>query len=153
MQFQRSVAVAAACVLMAGCALVGGRHPIRGYTDKDHPQSDTALVVCAEQKQYICGITGVDDLSTWTRYDGGKTPWVRVLPGTRVIRLTLSNFHLVNRPWFKINNVEAGHVYRVDVAFDGKALTASYVDLGKMDAYTIHIPRLPLKPKPVTAHF
>jgi hypothetical protein len=153
MQFQRKVAVAMACVLVGGCALLGGRHPIQGYTDKNHPQSDTALVVCAEQPEYICGITGVDEMSTWTKYDGGKTPWVRVLPGTRVIRLTLSNGHLVNRPWFKINDVQPGHVYRVDVGFDGKALTATYKDLGQMDSYTIHIKRLPLSPKPVTAHF
>lgn len=153
MQFQRKVAVAMACLLVGGCALVAGRHPIRGYSDKDHPQSDTAIVACAEQADYICGITGVDEKSTWTRYDGGKTPWVRVLPGNRVIRLTLSNSHIINRPWVKIDGVQAGHVYRVDVAFNGTALTAMYTDLGKMDSYTIHIPRLPLSPKPVTAHF
>jgi hypothetical protein len=153
MQFQRKVAVAMACVLIGGCALVGGRRPMLGYADKHHPQSDTAIVACAEQPGFICGITGVDEKSTWTKYDGGKTPWVRVLPGTRIIRLTLSNSHLINRSWFKIDNAQAGHVYRVDVAFDGKALTASYTDLGEMDSYTIHIPRLPLSPKPVTAHF
>jgi hypothetical protein len=90
------------------------------------PKSDTALVVCAEQPQYVCGITGVDEKSTWAKTDGGKTPWVRVLPGDRVIRLTLSNNHLINRPWLKIKGVQAGHVYRIDAGFDGKALTASY---------------------------
>ena len=153
MQFQRKVAVAMACVLIGGCALVGSRRPILGYSDKHHPQSDTAIVACAEQPGFICGITGVDEKSTWSKTDGGKTPWVRVLPGTRIIRLTLSNSHQLNRPWFKIDNVQAGHVYRVDLSFDGKAMTASYTDLGQMDSYTIHIPRLPLSPKPVTAHF
>jgi hypothetical protein len=49
--------------------------------------------------------------------------------------------------------VQAGHVYRVTVAFEGKALTASWVDLGQMDSYTIHMPQFPLKPKSYTAHF
>jgi hypothetical protein len=154
MQFQRTIAVAVACVLITGCALVGSRHPELGYSDKDHPKSDTALIVCAEQEPgYLCGITGVDDKSTWTKYDGGKTPWVRVLPGDRVVRLTLSNNHLINRPWLKMKGIQPGHVYRITAGSDGKAVTASYVDLGKMDSYTIHIRRLPLAPKPVTAYF
>jgi hypothetical protein len=154
MQFQRTIAVAVACVLITGCALVGGRRPELGYSDKHHPKSDTALIVCAEQEPvYLCGITGVDDKSTWTQYDGGKTPWVRVLPGDRVVRLTLSNNHLINRPWLKMNGVQPGHVYRITAGFDGKAVTASYEDLGKMDSYTIHIRRLPLSPKAVTADF
>jgi hypothetical protein len=154
MQFQRTIAVAVACVLIAGCALVGSRRPMLGYKDKNHPTSDTALIVCAEQApQYICGITGIDEISTWTQYDGGKTPWVRVLPGDRIVRLTLSNNHLINRPWLKIKGIQAGHVYRITLGFDGTAVTASYADLGKMDGYTINIPRLPLKPKPVTATF
>jgi hypothetical protein len=154
MQFQRTIAVAVACVLITGCALVGSRRPLLGYKDKNHPTSDTALIVCAEQEpSYLCGITGVDEQTTWTKYDAGKTPWVRVLPGDRVIRLTLSNNHLINRPWMKINGVQAGHVYRITADFDGKAVTAKYEDLGKMDSYTIHIRRLPLNPKPVTAYF
>ncbi len=115
MQFQRKVAVAVACVLIAGCALVG-RPATRSSVIRTRiiRKSDTAIVVCAEQEPgFICGITGVDDKSTWSKTDGGKTPWVRVLPGTRIIRLTLSNSHLINRPWLKIDNVQAGHVYRV----------------------------------------
>jgi hypothetical protein len=153
MQFQRTIAVAMACVLIGGCALAGSRHPLLGYKDKDHPKADTALIVCAEQKEYLCGIIGVDETSTWTRYDAGKTPWVRVLPGDRIVRLTLSNNHLINRPWLKMKGIQAGHVYRITAGFSGTAVTASYEDLGKMDSYTIHIPRLPLKPKPVTAYF
>lgn len=153
MQFQRSIAVAVACVLFAGCALVGSKSPKLGYSDKDHPISDTALVVCAEQPQYVCGITGVDAKSTWAKSDGGKTPWVRVLPGDRVIRMTLSNNHIINRPWLKISGVQPSHVYRIDVSFNGTALIATSTDLGKRDGYTIHIPRLPLEPKPVTVGF
>lgn len=153
MHYLRNAAMAMACVLTAGCVHFAGRRPLLGYTDKDHPKSDTALVVCAEQPGFMCGITGVNDKSTWEKYNGGKTPWVRVLPGSQVIRLTLSNSHQVNRPWFKIDNVQAGHVYRVDVAFNGTAMTATWKDLGKMDSYTIHMPRFPLSPKPFTAGF
>lgn len=154
MQFQRTIAVAVACVLIAGCALVGGRRPMLGYDDKHHPTSDTALIVCAEQMpQYLCGIVGVDQKSTWTKYDAGKTPWVRVLPGDRIVRLTLSDNHLINRPWLKMKGLQAGHVYRITARLEGSAVTASYEDLGKMDSYTIHIQRLPLKPKAVTAYF
>ncbi|MBM7130551.1 hypothetical protein [Dyella mobilis] len=153
MHFLRNVAVAVACVLAAGCSQLAGRHPLLGYKDKDHPKSDTALVVCAEQPEFICGITGVNEKSTWEKYNGGKTPWVRVLPGNQVIKLTLSNSHLINRPWLKINDVKAGHVYRINVAFNGGALTAAWTDLGQMDSYTIHVPQFPLKPKAYTAHF
>jgi hypothetical protein len=142
-----------ACVLAAGCSQFAGRRPLLGYTDKDHPKSDTALVVCAEQPEFICGITGVNDKSTWEKYNGGKTPWVRVLPGAQVIRLTLSNSHVINRPWLKIDNVQAGHVYRISVALNGNVLTATSTDLGQMDSYTIHMPQFPLKPKSYTAHF
>jgi hypothetical protein len=152
MHFLRTAAVAVACVLASGCVLYAGHKPLLGYKDKDHPKSDTALVVCAEQKQFICGITSVNDRNTWEKLNGGKTPWVRVLPGTQVIRLTLSNFHLINRPWLKID-AQPGHVYRISVAFDGKALTATSVDLGKMDSYTIHMPRQPLNSKAYTATF
>jgi hypothetical protein len=154
MHFLRNTAVVLACVLAAGCSQLAGRRPLLGYSDKDHPTSDTALVVCAEQQpQFICGITGVNDKSTWEKYNGGKTPWVRVLPGAQVIRLTLSNNHKINRPWLKIDNVQAGHVYRIDVAYDGTNVNAKWTDLGQMDAYTIHMPQFPLKPKSYTAHF
>jgi hypothetical protein len=153
MHYLRTAAVVVACVLAAGCSQMAGRHPLLGYSDKHHPQSDTALVVCAEQPEYICGITGVNSKSTWEKYNGGKTPWVRVLPGSQVIRLTLSNNHLINRPWLKIDNVQPGHVYRITVGYSGTALTASWADLGQMDSYTIHMPQFPLKPKSYTAHF
>ena len=153
MHYLRTMAVVAACVLAVGCSQLAGRRPLLGYKDKDHPQSDTALVVCAEQPEYICGITGVNDKSTWEKYNGGKTPWVRVLPGDQVIRLTLSNSKLINRPWLKINNVQAGHVYRITVGFNGTAMTATWADLGRMDSYTIHMPQFPFKPKSYTAHF
>lgn len=153
MHYLRNAALAMACVLAAGCAQFAGKHPLLGYRDKDHPKSDTAIVVCAEQPQFICGITGVNSKSTWQMLNGGKTPWVRVLPGDQVIRLTLSNSHLLNRPWLKIDNVQAGHVYRVEVALTAGALTATWKDLGKMDSYTIHMPRFPLSPKQFTAGF
>ncbi|GAB2569285.1 hypothetical protein ISP15_03500 [Dyella jejuensis] len=153
MHFLRNAAVAMAVVLVAGCAHFAGRHPLLGYSDKDHPHADTAIVVCAEQPDYVCGITGVNDKSTWEKLNGGKTPWVRVLPGKQVIRLTLSNLHIINRPWIKIDNAQAGHVYRIDVALANSVLTATYKDLGKLDSYTIHMPRFPLSPKPITAHF
>jgi hypothetical protein len=152
MHFLRTAAVAVACVLATGCVLYAGHTPLLGYKDKGHPNSDTALVVCAEQKQFLCGITGVNDTNTWEKLNGGKTPWVRVLPGEQVIRLTLSNFHLVNRPWLKIN-AQPGHVYRIEVAFNNGALIPTSTDLGKMDSYTIHMPRQPLKPKAYTATF
>jgi hypothetical protein len=44
-------------------------------------------------------------------------------------------------------------VYRIDVGYDGAMLTAEYKDLGKMDSYTIHMPRFPLEPKAITASF
>lgn len=110
-------------------------------------------MACAQQPEYICGITGVNQKSTWDKLSGGKTPWVRVLPGKQEIKLTLSNSHIINRPSVKIDHVQAGHVYRIDVAFNGSMLTASYTDLGKMDAYTIHLPRFPFSPKAMTAHF
>ncbi|MBE1161660.1 hypothetical protein [Dyella acidiphila] len=153
MHFLRIAAVAVACALVSSCMLYAGRHPLLGYKDKDHPKSDTALVVCEEQAGYICGITSVNDRNTWEQLNGGKTPWVRVLPGAQVIKLTLSNSHLVNRPWLKIDNVQPQHVYQVSVTFDGKALGATWKDLGKMDSYTIHMPRQPLKPKAYTANF
>lgn len=153
MLYFRYAAVASACVLVAGCAHFAGRHPLPGYKDKHHPQSDTAIVACAEQPGFMCGITGVNDKSTWEKFNGGKTPWVRVLPGKQLIRLTLSNLHIINRPSVKIDHVQAGHVYRIDVAFNGSALTASYTDLGKMDSYTIHMSRFPFSPKAITAHF
>jgi hypothetical protein len=49
--------------------------------------------------------------------------------------------------------VQAGHVYQIEVGFNGATLTATYTDLGKMDAYTIHMPRFPFSPKPITASF
>lgn len=153
MQLLRNTAVVAACILAAGCSQFAGRHPLLGYKDKHHPQSDTALVVCAEQPQYMCGITAVNEKSTWEKYNGGKTPWVRVLPGSQVIRLTLSNSYRISRPWLKIDNVQAGHVYRIDVDFNGTELTATWKDLGQMDSYSIHMPQFPLKPKTYTAHF
>jgi hypothetical protein len=153
MHLLRNTAVVAACVLAVGCSQFAGRRPLLGYKDKDHPKSDTALVVCAEQPDYICGITGVNERSTWEKFNGGKTPWVRVLPGKQVIKLTLSNSHQINRPWLKIDNVQAGHVYRIDVDFNGAALTATWKDLGQMDSYTIQMPQFPLKPKSYTAHF
>jgi hypothetical protein len=153
MHYLRNTAVVMACVLAAGCSQLAGRRPLLGYADKHHPKSDTALVVCAEQPEFICGITGVNEKSTWEKFNGGKTPWVRVLPGNQVIKLTLSNSHLINRPWLKIDGVQPGHVYRINVAFNGSALTANWTDLGQMDAYTIHMPQFPLKPKSYTAHF
>ncbi|GGA07128.1 hypothetical protein [Dyella caseinilytica] len=153
MHFLRTAAVAVACVLVTGCVFFAGHRPLLGYSDKNHPKSDTALVVCAEQPGFICGITSVNERNTWEKLNGGKTPWVRILPGAQVIKLTLSNSHLINRPWLKIDNVQAGHVYRIDVAFNGTALTAKSTDLGKMDSYTIHMPRQPWKPKAYTATF
>jgi hypothetical protein len=152
MHYLRTAAVVMACTLMAGCSHFAGRRPLLGYVDKAHPHSDTALVVCGES-QYICGITGVGQVATWEKFNGGKTPWVRVLPGKQVIKLTLSNSRLLNRQQVTIDNVEAGHVYRIDVAFNGGLLAASYSDLGKMDSYTIHMPRFPFQPKAITASF
>jgi hypothetical protein len=153
MRFPRRAAVVLTCMLMAGCAHFAGRRPLLGYPDKDHPKANTALVVCGEQTQYICGITGVNQVATWEKFNGGKTPWVRVLPGKQVIKLTLSNSHQLNRQQLTIDNVEAGHVYRIDVDFNGALLTASYKDLGQMDSYTIHMPRFPFQPKAITASF
>jgi hypothetical protein len=153
MHFLRTAAVAVVCVLLTGCVLYAGHRPLLGYSDKNHPKSDTALVVCAQQPEFLCGITSVNEKNTWEQLNGGKTPWVRVLPGTQVIKLTLSNSHLINRPWLKINDVQAGHVYRITVAFSGATLSAKWEDLGKMDSYTIYMPRLPLKPKAYTANF
>ncbi|WP_233843267.1 hypothetical protein [Dyella sp. 2HG41-7] len=153
MHYLRNAVVAMACILVAGCSHLAGRHPLLGYKDKAHPQSDTAIVACAEQPEYMCGITGVNQTATWEKFNGGKTPWVRVLPGKQVIKLTLSNSHVLNRQQLTIDNVQAGHVYRVDIAYDGKLLTATYQDLGQQDAYTIHMPRFPLPPKAITAHF
>lgn len=152
MHFLRTAAVAVACVLVAGCMFAAGRHPLLGYKDKDHPKSDTALVVCAPQPQYFCGITGVNERNTWEKLNGGKTPWVRVLPGEQLIKLTLSNAHLITRPQLKIV-VQPQHVYRIDVSLDGSALAATWTDLGKLDSYTIHMPRDPLKSKAYTAGF
>lgn len=153
MHYLRIAAVAMACMLATGCAHFAGRRPLNGYVDKDHPHADTALVVCAEQDPYICGITGVNQVATWEKFNGGKTPWVRVLPGKQVIKLTLSNSHQLNRQQVTIDNVQAGHVYRIDVDFNGTFLTASYRDLGQMDSYTIHMPRFPFPPKAITASF
>ena len=153
MHYLRTAVVLMACTLMAGCAHFAGRHPLLGYKDKDHPKADTALVVCGQPSPYICGITSVNQVATWEKFNGGKTPWVRVLPGKQVIKLTLSNSKLLNRQQVTIDNVEAGHVYRIDVGYDGKMLTAEYKDLGKMDSYTIHMPRFPLQPKAITASF
>lgn len=153
MHYLRIATATALCMLAAGCAHFAGRHPLLGYADKQHPQADTAIVACAEQAQYLCGITGVNQVATWEKFNGGKTPWVRVLPGKQVIKLTLSNSHLLNRQQLTIDNVEAGHVYRIDVDYNGTLLTASYKDLGKLDAYTIHMPRFPLQPRAITASF
>lgn len=153
MRYLRPAAVVMACTLAAGCAHFAGRRPLLGYKDKDHAKADTALVVCGQPSPYICGITGVNQVATWEKFNGGKTPWVRVLPGKQVIKLTLSNARLLNRQQLTIDNVEAGHVYRIDVGFNGAMLTATYKDLGKMDSYTIHMPRFPLQPKAITASF
>jgi hypothetical protein len=153
MHYLRVAAVAMACMLAAGCSHFAGRRPLQGYADKGHPHADTALVVCAEQSQYVCGITGVNLIATWEKFNGGKTPWVRVLPGKQVIKLTLSNTRLLNRQHVTIDNAEAGHVYRIDVGYNGTQLTATYTDLGKLDSYTIHMPRFPLRPKAITASF
>src|SRR5579859_1761545 len=106
MHYLRILAVAMACTLAAGCSLLAGRHPLIGYKDKDHPHADTALVVCAEQDPYICGITGVNQVATWEKFNGGKTPWVRVRPGKQLIKLTLSNSHQLNRQQLTIDNVQ-----------------------------------------------
>ncbi|RUL80044.1 hypothetical protein [Dyella choica] len=153
MHYLRTAAVAMACLLAAGCSHFAGRRPLPGYADQDHPSADTALVVCGEPSQYSCGITGVNQVATWEKFNGGKTPWVRVLPGKQVIKLTLSNSHQLNRQQVIIDKVEAGHVYRIEVGFNGALLTASYQDLGKMDSYTIHMPRFPFSPKAITASF
>lgn len=153
MHYLRNAVLATVCILATGCSHLAGRHPLLGYADKHHPQSDTAIVACAEQAEYLCGITGVNQQATWEKFNGGKTPWVRVLPGKQVIKLTLSNSRLLNRQQLVIDNVEAGHVYRVDIAYNGTLLTASYQDLGQMDTYTIHMSRFPLPPKAITAHF
>lgn len=153
MRFPRRAAVVLTCMLMAGCSHFAGRRPLLGYAQKDHPQADTALVVCGQPSQYTCGITGVNQIATWEKFNGGKTPWVRVLPGKQVIKLTLSNSRLLNRYSVTIDDVEAGHVYRIDVGFNSGLLTATYEDLGKMDSYTIHMPRFPFQPKAITASF
>lgn len=153
MRLLRRTAVVLTCMLMAGCAHFAGRRPLLGYSDKGVPRADTAIVVCAEQAQYVCGITGVNQIATWDKFNGGKTPWVRVLPGKQVIRMTLSNTHQLNRQDVAIDNVQAGHVYRIDVGTSGSVLTAAYKDLGKLDSYTIHMPRFPLRPKAITATF
>ncbi|GLQ90066.1 hypothetical protein [Dyella flagellata] len=153
MHYLRTAAVLMACTLAAGCSHFAGRRPLLGYADKNHPAADTALVVCGEPSQYTCGITGVNQVATWEKFNGGKTPWVRVLPGKQMIKLTLSNSHLLNRQQVVIDQVEAGHVYRIDVGFNGAMLTASYQDLGRMDSYTIHMPRFPFSPKAITASF
>jgi hypothetical protein len=151
MHYLRTAAVIVACTLAAGCAQLAGRRPLLGYADKDHPQADTALVVCGQPSEYVCGITGVNQVATWDKFNGGKTPWVRVLPGKQVIKLTLSTAHQLNRQQLAIDPAQAGHVYRIDVSFNGALLTATYQDLGKMDAYTIHMPRFPFPPKAITA--
>jgi len=153
MRFPRRAAVVLTCMLVASCAHFAGRRPLLGYSDKGVPHADTAIVACAEQAQYLCGITGVNQIATWEKFNGGKTPWVRVLPGKQVIRMTLSNSHQLNRQDVIIDNVQAGHVYRIDVGSSGTLLTATYTDLGKLDSYTIHMPRFPLEPKAITASF
>lgn len=149
----RTAAIVLACLSAVGCAQFAGRKPLLGYTDKDHPKADTALVVCAEQSQYFCGITGVNTKSTWEKLNGGRTPWVRVLPGKQVIRLTLSNFKMINRPFLTIDPVQPRHVYEVTVATEAGVLVASWKDLGERDSYTIHMPRFPQQPKAWTAGF
>lgn len=153
MRYWRPATVVAACTLAAGCAHFAGRRPLLGYADKHHPHADTALVVCAGSSEYVCGITGVNQIATWDKFNGGKTPWVRVLPGRQAIKLTLANTSQLDRQTVVIDQAQAGHVYRIDVGFNGTSLTATYQDLGKMNSYTIHMPRFPFSPKAITASF
>ena len=152
MHYLRILALALAATLLVACAHTGNQHPRLGYKDKDHPQSDTAIVSCADNN-FHCGIVAVDTVNTWNIYNGGKTMWVRVLPGKRVIKLTLANARYISRPAVTIDDVQPGHVYRIVITDNVTSLSATYKDLGKADTYSLTMPRTPFPPKVATAHF
>lgn len=160
-----------ACVLLAGCASVIDKHPKIAYADKKHPLSDTAIFSCADVPGFTCGITRVDEVSTWNHYNGGKTVWVRVLPGERQIGVIASNGRAINWLSFDIKDVQAGHAYSIEIAnapplppsaapHGNKqhnavvaTMSVSYKDLGKMDSYTIEVGKKTFHPTQLTASF
>jgi hypothetical protein len=159
MLYLRNAAIISTCVLMLGCAPITNRHPKIAYSDKSHPQSDTAIISCVGMPDYVCSITTVDELSTWNRFTAGKTLWVRVVPGTHKLGLVVQNGRYVSRASLEVNDTKPGHAYNIALttsgtnAFGGPVLDATYRDLGKMNSYTIRVGQQALRQKDVTAHF
>lgn len=149
----RDVAVISACVLMLGCSAVTNRHPKLTYADKHHPLSDTAIFSCFDAPGIKCGIASVDYNSTWNYYNGGKTLWVRVLPGAHHIGVVAENNRVINWLSFDVKDVQPSHAYAIAIESKNGAMSVSYTDLGKMDAYTVHVDPHGLHPAKLTASF
>lgn len=173
MFYLRNIAILA-CALLAGCASVIDKHPKMAYADKHHPLSDTAIFSCVDVPGFSCGITRVDEMSTWNHYNGGKTLWVRVLPGEHHIGVIASNGRAINWLSFDIKDVQPGHAYSIEIAnappppppagshkshSDSKhnvaaaSMSVSYKDLGKMDSYTVRIGEKSIHTTELTAGF
>jgi hypothetical protein len=171
MSCSRTIAVLA-CALLAGCASIVDRHPKITYADKRHPLADTAIFSCVGSAKFTCGIVRVDDTSTWNHYNGGERVWVRVLPGEHRITVVASNNRDVNWLSFDAQGVQPGHAYSIEIADAsspavapatsvnkpgaaavGAELSASYQDLGKMDAYTIRLGEHTIHVTKLTADF
>ncbi|MGC1549946.1 MAG: hypothetical protein WA777_15595 [Rhodanobacter sp.] len=153
MLYLRSIAILFACTLMLGCAPLSSRHPQRAYPDKNHPLSDTAIFSCADAPGVKCSIVSVDYVSTWNHYDGGRTLWVRVLPGLRHITVMAANGRLINRLSFDVEDVQPSHAYAISIDTHGPAMSVVYKDLGKMDAYSLRVHTWGARSKELTAHF
>lgn len=176
MPYPRTIAVLA-CALLAGCAAIVDRHPKIAYADKRHPLADTAIFSCVDTHAFTCGIVRVDEIDTWNHYNGGKTAWVRVLPGEHRIGVIASNGKAVNWLSFDARDVQPGHAYSIEIAdappppppvaaprgsrgsrqHKSKVVTASmsvsYRDLGRMDSYTIHLGQQTIHTTTLTAGF
>jgi hypothetical protein len=172
MPHPRTIAVLA-CALLAGCASIVERHPKIAYADKRHPQADTAIFSCVDTADFSCGIVRVDGISTWNHFNGGKTAWVRVLPGERRIGVIASNGKVVNWLSFDAKDVQPGHAYSIEIAdapppppaaahgshgnkqhkVVSASMSVSYNDLGRMDSYTIHLGQQTIHTTTLTAGF
>ncbi len=158
------------CALLAGCTTLGNKSPRIAYDDKNHPLSDTAIFSCVDNPGYTCGISRVDDQSTWDHYNGGRTLWVRVLPGEHRIGVVASDGRVINWLSFEIKDAEPGHVYSIGlaqappppVAHPGAkhahgpqtaSIVVSYKDLGKMDSYSFRYGEKSMHPSQMTASF
>ena len=153
MRYARNMAILLACTLMLGCAPLSSKHPTRAYPDKNHPLSDTAVFSCADVPGIKCSIVSVDYVSTWTHFDGGRTLWVRVLPGARHLTVVATNGRLINRLSFDVENVQPSHAYAISIDNNGPAMTVVYKDLGKMDSYSLQMTSWGSHKTNVTAHF